>query len=138
MSWILKIPCSSVFKVWKFFFLQDYRNSKLNRVKRLSLILITLTFSHKNMGTNVTLFISFDWHSLHTTPNSHYRAWSWKKKKRTKMTNVQGSWLERPHKITQTCLITIDLRPYGSKFKRKYSAGKKPQSLDVGGKKLLK
>ena len=62
--------------------------------------------------------------------NSHYKGWSYKKKKK-KLKIIEENCLEKTQ--GKKCLLTLDLKP----VKGKHSASKEFQSPAVQGKKLL-
>ena len=76
-----------------------------------------------------------NWDSLHVRLNSHYEAWSYKKKKHKKVKAYRKSVWKEP--TVKRCLLILDLKPLKSKVRGKHSIGKKIQSLAVRGKKLL-
>ena len=67
--------------------------------------------------------------------NSHYKAWSFKKKKDKKIKAYRKSLQKEP--TVDSCLLILDLNPFKLLVKGKYSIGRKFQSLAVRGKKLL-
>ena len=82
----------------------------------------------------IYIFNIFNCDSLHARLNSHYKAWSYKKKKHKKIIySIQEIRLER----TYSCLLILDLKPLRSQVKVKHSKGRGFQSLAVRGKKLL-
>ena len=54
------------------------------------------------------LFFKFNWHSLHARLNSHYEAWSYKKKKHKKITAYRKSVQKEP--TVKRCLLILDLK----------------------------
>ena len=82
----------------------------------------------------IYIFNIFNCDSLHARLNSHYKAWSYKKKKHKKIIySIQEIRLER----TYSCLLILDLKPLRSQVKVKHSKGRDFQALAVRGKKLL-
>ena len=77
----------------------------------------------------------FKWDSLHARLNSHYKVWSYKKKKHKKITAYRISVQKKP--TVKRCLLILYLKPLRSQVKGKYSIGREFQSLAVQGKKLL-
>ena len=75
----------------------------------------------------------FNWDSLHAMPNSHYKAWSYKKEKHKKIEAYRKSVQKEP-KVKMRLLI-LDLKAV--QVKGKCSIGREFQSLAVQGKKLL-
>ena len=76
--------------------------------------------------------------SLHRRLNSHYEAWSYKKKKFKKITAYRKYVQGEP--AIKKCLVILDLKPFRSQVKGKHcihSIGREFQSLAVSGKKLL-
>ena len=74
----------------------------------------------------------FNWDSLHTRLNSHFEAWSCKKKKHKKIKAYRKSVWKEPS--VKRCLLIIDLN---HRSKKKHSIGREFQSPAVQGKKLL-
>ena len=54
-------------------------------------------------------FFFFNWDSLYARPNSHYKAWSYKKKKHKKIKAYQKSLQKEP--TDNRCLLILDLKP---------------------------
>ena len=79
--------------------------------------------------------VFFNWDSLHAKLDSHYEAWSYKKKKRKKIKAYRKSVLKEP--TVKRYLLILDLKPLRSYVKGKHSIGRELQSLAVQGKKLL-
>ena len=80
-------------------------------------------------------FFFLNWDSLNARLNSHYEAWSYKKKKHTKIKAYKKSVYKEP--IVKRCLLILDLKPSRSLVKGKHPIGREFQSLAVRGKKLL-
>ena len=53
----------------------------------------------------------FNWYSLHAKLNSHYKAWSYKKKKKKQIKAYRKYLQEEP---TVRCLLILDLKPLRS------------------------
>ena len=75
----------------------------------------------------------FNWDSLHAKLNSHYVAWSYKKKKHKKITAYKKYVQKEP--TVKRRLLILDLKPLRSQVKGKHSIGREFQSLAVRGKK---
>ena len=90
------------------------------------------TYAHEN---GFFFFFFFDWDSLQTRLNSHYEAWSYKKRRRQKNTRYRKSIQKEP--TVKRCLLILNLKPLRSQVKRKHSIGREFQSLAMRGKKLL-
>ena len=54
----------------------------------------------------------FNWDSLHARLNSHYKAWSYKKKKHKKIKAYRKSLQKEP--TVNRCLLILDLKPFRS------------------------
>ena len=54
----------------------------------------------------------FNWYSLHARLNSHYEAWSYKKKKYKKVKAYMKSVYKEP--TVKTYLLILDLKPLRS------------------------
>ena len=52
---------------------------------------------------------SFNQDSLHAKPNSHYKAWSYKKKEHRKIKAYRESLYNGP--TVNRCLLVLDLKP---------------------------
>ena len=52
---------------------------------------------HQKVSTASSFFLFFNWDSLHAKLNSHYEAWSYKKKKHKKDYSIQEICLERTY-----------------------------------------
>ena len=83
----------------------------------------------------IYLFIYFNWDSLHARLNSHYEAWSHKKKKHKNIRAHRKSVQKEP--TVKRCLLILNLKPLRSQVKGNNSIGRQFQSLAVRGKKLL-
>ena len=77
----------------------------------------------------------FNRDSLHARLNSHYKTWSYKKKKHKKIKAYKKSLQKEP--TATKCLLILHLKPFRSFVKGKHSIGRKLQSLPVRGKKML-
>ena len=64
------------------------------------------------VGFSLTLLHFFNWDSLHTRLNSHYKARSYKKKKHKKIKTHRKSLYKKP--TVNRCLLIIDLKPLRS------------------------
>ena len=73
----------------------------------------------------------FNWDSFHARLNSHYEAWSYKKKKHKKIRAHRKSVQKEP--TVKRCLLILDLKPLRSQVKGKHSVGREFQSLAVRG-----
>ena len=71
----------------------------------------------------------FNWVLLHARLNSHYKVWSYKKKKNKKIKAYGKSAQKEP--AIKRCLLILDLKPFRSQVKGKYSIGIEFQSLAV-------
>ena len=76
----------------------------------------------------------FNWDSLQARLNSHYRAWSYKKKKHKKIKAYRKSLQKEP--TVNKSLLILDLKPFRC-VKGKHSIGRELQNLAVRGKELL-
>ena len=73
-----------------------------------------------------------NWNSLHARLNSHYEAWSYKKKKQKMIKAYRKSVYKEP--TVKRCLLILDLKPLRSLVKGKHSIGREFQRLAVRGK----
>ena len=71
----------------------------------------------------------------HARLNSHYEAWSYKKKKHKKIKAYGKSVQKEP--TVKRCLLILHLKPLRLLVKRKHSIGRTFYSLAVRGRKLL-
>ena len=76
-----------------------------------------------------------NWGSLHARLNSHYEAWSYKKKKHKEDYRKEPRVQKEP--TVKRCQLILDVKPLRSQFKGKHSIDRESQSLAVQGKKLL-
>ena len=83
----------------------------------------------------IYIFNIFNCDSLHARLNSHYKAWSYKKKKHKNIKAYRKSVQKEP--TVKRCLLILELKPRRSQVKGKQSIGRESQSLAVQGKKLL-
>ena len=67
--------------------------------------------------------------------NSHYKAWTYKKKEHKKIKAYRKSLYEKP--TVSKCLLILHLKTLRSQVKQKYSIAREFQGLAVRGKKLL-
>ena len=81
------------------------------------------------------LIFFFNWDSPHARLNSHYEAWSYKKRSTKRITGYRKSVYKEP--TVKRCLLILKLKPLRSYVKGKHSIGREFQSLAVRGKKLL-
>ena len=72
---------------------------------------------------------------LHARLNSHYEAWSYKKRSTKKIAGYGKSVYKEP--IVKRCLLILDLKPLRSQVKGKHSIGREFQTLAMRGKKPL-
>ena len=79
------------------------------------------------------IFFFFNWDSLHAILNSHYKAWSYKKKKHK---NIKDKSVQKEPTIKR-CLLILYLRPFRLQVKGKHSIDREFQSVAVRRKKLL-
>ena len=113
----------------------NVKNQMLNKteysVQRLnihSLSYLSLSWLHfKHFFKNYYL--------LHAKLDSHYEAWSYKKKKHKKVKANQKSAQKEP--TVRRFLLILNLKPLRSQVKGKHSVGRQFQSLAVRGKKLF-
>ena len=70
-------------------------------------------------------------YSLHARLNSHYEAWSYKKRKQKKIKAYRKSLYKEA--TVKRYLLMLDLMPLRSKVKGKYSIGREFQNVDVRG-----
>ena len=77
----------------------------------------------------------FNCDSLYARLNSHYEAWSYKKKKHKKITTYRKS--VQKESAVKTCLLILDLKPLRLQVKGKHSKDREFQSLALRGRKLL-
>ena len=98
---------------------QDYLGKKLQNVSLWSLF----------------FFFFFNWVSFHARLNSHYHAWSYKKKKHKKLKTYRKCLQKEP--TVKRYLLIFYLKLLRSQVKEKHSLGREYQSLAVRGKKLL-
>ena len=82
------------------------------------------------------LHFFFNWDSLHARLNSHYGAWSYKKRSTKKITGYRKSIQKEP--TVRRCLLILDLKPPRSQVKGKHSAGGEFQSLAMRGRHILR
>ena len=80
-------------------------------------------------------FFFFNWDSPCARLNSHYEAWSDKKKSTKKITRYRKS--VQKELTVKRCLLILDFKPLRSQVKGKHSIGREFQSLAARGKKLL-
>ena len=73
----------------------------------------------------------FNWDSLHASLSSHYKEWSYNKKKHKKIKAYRKSL--RKEATGNRCLLILDLEPFRSLVKGKHSIGREFQSLAVRG-----
>ena len=92
------------------------------------------TDKKRNIFHNIFSTFCFNCDSLHARLNSHYEAWSYKKKKHKKITAYRKS--VQKESTVKRCLIILDLKPLRSQVKGKNSLGREFQGLAVQGKKL--
>ena len=59
---------------------------------------------------NSIFFLFFNWDSLHARLNSHYKAWSYKKKGHKKIKAYRKSLYKEP--TVNKCLLILDLKPF--------------------------
>ena len=98
--------------------------------QKYSSVLIGLTILATFFAFSVAIFFFFfNWDSLHARLNSHYKAWSYKKKKYKKIKAHRKSVYKEP--TVKRCLLILDLKLFRSQVKGKYSIGRKFQSLAV-------
>ena len=64
---------------------------------------------------------------VHARLNSHYEAWSYKKKKHKKIKAYRKS-LSKELRVKR-CLLILDLKPYRSQVKEKHSIGREYRVL---------
>ena len=79
--------------------------------------------------------LSYYWDSLYSKLDSHYKVWSYKKKKHKKIETYRKS-LQKEHTVNR-CLFILNLKPFRSSVKGKHSIGREIQDLAVERKKLL-
>ena len=89
----------------------------------------------KYVNIKLIFFLSLNWDLLHARLNSHYEAWSYKKKKNKKIKAFRKSVYKEP--TVKRYLFILDLKPLVSQVKGKHSIGRKFQSLVAQGKELL-
>ena len=94
-----------------------------------------LSFSSFIMTSNIYIFVIFNWDSFHARLNSHYKTWSYKKKKHKNIKAYLKSLWKEP--TVNKCLLILDLNPFRLYVKRKHSIGREFQSIAVQGKRLL-
>ena len=70
-------------------------------------------------------------YSLHARLNSHYEAWSYKKRKQKKIKAYRKSLYKEA--TVKRYLLMLDLMPLKSKLKGKHSIGREFQNVDVQG-----
>ena len=81
------------------------------------------------------IYLFFNWDSLHARLNSHYEAWSYKKKKHKKIKAYRKSAQKEP--TVKRSLFILDLKPLISQVKGKHSIGREFQSLAVRERNLF-
>ena len=81
------------------------------------------------------IYLFFNWDSLHVRLNSHYEAWSYKKKKHKKIKAYRKSAQKEP--TVKRSLLILDLKPLISQVKGKHSIGREFQSLAVRERNLF-
>ena len=72
--------------------------------------------------SKIGLWWHFNWYSLYARLNSHYEAWSYKKKKHKKIKLYRKSVSKEP--TVTRCLLILDLKPLRSWVKGKHSIGR--------------
>ena len=87
----------------------------------------------KDLDIYIQIYIDCD--SLLARPNSHCKAWTYKKKKHKKIKAYWKSLQKEP--TVNRVLLILDLKPFRSQVKRKHSTGKEFQSPAVQEKKQL-
>ena len=63
-------------------------------------------------NADILLLNIFNWGSLHARLNSHYKAWSYKKKKHKKIKAYRKSVQKEP--TVKRCLLILDLKSFRS------------------------
>ena len=71
----------------------------------------------------------FNWDSLQARLNSHYRAWSYKKKKHKKIKAYRKSLQKEP--TVNKSLLILDLKPFRSCVKGKQCVRKETVDTDI-------
>ena len=77
----------------------------------------------------------FNWDSLHAKLNSHYEAWSYKKRSTKKIAGYRKSDYKEP--TVKRCMLILDLKLLRSYVKGKHSIAREFQSLAMQGKEML-
>ena len=90
------------FKIWK----TERLILSIKTICRMSIKIL----KSQTQAENVMLF--FKWDSLHTRLNSHYKAWSYKKKKHKKIKAYRKSLKKEP--TVNRCPLTLHLKPFRS------------------------
>ena len=85
-----------------------------------------------NVSNSNLVLILFNWDLLHARLNSHYKVWSYKKKKHKKIKEYRKSLYKEP--TVNNCLLILDVKPFRLKVKGKQSISREFQSLAVQGK----
>ena len=86
-----------------------------------------------SMKKSEVRFFFFNCDSLHASLNSHYKAWSYKKKKHKKIKAYRKSVQKEP--TVKRCLLILDLKPFRPKVKGKHFIGREFQAEPSCAKK---
>ena len=99
-----------------------FGNCKFCLERNLSIIKASINYIVSSLGGSIgyTFFLcylhfynfSFNWDSLHARLHSHYKAWSYKKKKHKNIRVHRESTQKEP--TFKRCLLTLDLKPLRS------------------------
>ena len=84
---------------------------KNNLLRLISIIVFVINHSsicvHNFVNFNVVNIFFFNWDSLHARLNSHYKAWSYKKKKHKKIKAYRKFLYKEP--TVNRCLLILEL-----------------------------
>ena len=81
-------------------------------------------------------FALFNLIGINARLNSHYKAWSYKKKKLKKVIAYRKSFCRKP--TVNKCLLFLNVMSFRLQVKGKHSIGREFQSIAMQGKKLVK
>ena len=74
------------------------------------MVLFSRILVNKESTSRLAVFF-FNWDSLHARLNSHYKAWSYKKKKHKKNKAYRKSIWKEPT-VNNSYLLILDLKPF--------------------------
>ena len=59
-------------------------------------------------------FLFFNWDSIDARLNSHYEAWSYKKKAQKRLQDTENIYRKNLYTVKKRCVLILDLKPLGS------------------------